>query len=249
MTSDIEYLQNLDNPEDDEYTRSLIDLIEVGTLDLELAAFLVAQVRGGASFITGSGPGGIGKTTTMHTLLGFVPGDLPFITALPGETAAIGGPRSCVISNELSDHPPPTYLWGDDLRAFLALGAAGHILVSNVHADNLEEIHGQIVGENGVPQEQFSAINLLVFICLEGGNPPERRIKDTTTRRIINKIYYSDGQQPHRLIYEPATGLSDQAPRNEEEEQNCRAFLAEMVAGKVRRLSQVRQRFLQWNGA
>ena len=244
MATDLEYLQKLDNPEN--RTRSLIDLIEVQTVDLELAAFFASHVWRGASYITGSGPGGIGKTTTMNALLSFVGANLPFVTALPGEVSSIGATKSCVISNELSDHPPPTYLWGDDLRAFFALGDAGHTLVSNVHADNLDEIHHQIVEINQVPEEQFHAINLLIFICLEGGNPPQRRIKDNTTRRIISKIYYSDGKEEHRLIYDPQKGLLDHASRNEEREQNCRTFLAEMIAGKERRLAEVRRRFLQW---
>ena len=62
MATDIEYLQKLDNPED--RTRSLIDLIDVQTVDLELASFLASHVWRGASYITGSGPSGIGKTTT-----------------------------------------------------------------------------------------------------------------------------------------------------------------------------------------
>ena len=81
MATDLEYLQKLDNPED--RTRSLIDLIDVQTVDLELAAFLIFHIWRGASYITGSGPGGIGKTTTMHALLSFIEADLPFITALP----------------------------------------------------------------------------------------------------------------------------------------------------------------------
>ena len=247
MATDLEYLQKLDNPEN--RTRSLIDLIEVQTVDLELAAFLVSHVWRGASYITGSGPGGIGKTTTMHALLSFIEADLLFVTALPGEVSSIGATKSCVISNELSGHPPPTYLWGDDLRAFFALGDAGHTLVSNVHADSLDEIHHQIVETNQVPEAQFRAINLLVFICLEGGNPPQRRIKDTTTRRIINKIYYSDGKEEHRLIYDPQKGLLDLAPRDEQHEQNCRAFLAEMIASNECRLAEVRRRFLQWHKA
>ena len=42
MATDLEYLQKLDNPED--RTRSLIDLIDVQTVDLELAAFLAEMI-------------------------------------------------------------------------------------------------------------------------------------------------------------------------------------------------------------
>ena len=97
MAKDLEFLQKLDHPEDGEYTRSLIDLIDVQTVDLELAAFFASHIWRGASYITGSGPGGIGKTTTMHALLSFVAADLPFVTALPGEVSSIGETKSCVI--------------------------------------------------------------------------------------------------------------------------------------------------------
>ena len=113
-------LKEISHPEDEELSRSLLDLIEISTVDLELAAWLVSLVSRGASYITGSGPGGIGKTTTMHTLLSFVPDDLAFKIALPDAVAEVGEGRHCVISTELSAHPPPTYLWGQDVRDFFA---------------------------------------------------------------------------------------------------------------------------------
>ena len=50
MATDIEFLQKLDNPED--RTRSLIDLIDVQTVNLELAAFLASHIWRGASYST-----------------------------------------------------------------------------------------------------------------------------------------------------------------------------------------------------
>ena len=244
-TPDQDVLRAISHPEDEEPVRSLLDLLELNTFDLDLAAWCVSLVSRGASYITGSGPGGIGKTTTMHSLLSFVPDDLSFQIALPGEVSQVGAGRHCVISNELSDHPPPTYLWDQDLRDFLALSEQGHILVANVHADDLDEIHGQIVGECKVPESQFRAINLLIFICLEGGNPPgERRIVDNTTRRVANKIFYSDGTGPHQSVYDPTSGLTSAAPRDPEHEGQCRAFLAGALNGSERSIVDVRQRFL-----
>ena len=238
-------LQDISNPNGEDPTRSLLNLIELGTFDLDLAAWCVSRVSRGASWITGSGPGGIGKTTTMSSLLSFAPGDLDFYLALPEQVSDVPPGRHCVISNELSDHPPPTYLWDQDLRDFLALSEQGHILVANVHADDLDEIHGQIVGECKVPESQFRAINLLIFICLEGGNPPgERRIVDNTTRRVANKIFYSDGTGPHQSVYDPTSGLTSAAPRDPEHEGQCRAFLAGALNGSERSIVDVRQRFL-----
>ena len=56
-------LQDISNPKGEDPTRSLLNLIELGTFDLDLAAWCVSRVSRGASWITGSGPGGIGKTS------------------------------------------------------------------------------------------------------------------------------------------------------------------------------------------
>jgi len=242
MTSAINYLRKLDNPDKNEYSRTLIDLVQANTLDLELAGFLVDKVRSGSSYITGSGPGGIGKTTTMHALLPFVPKDLPFLTALPGEIQPFGQmKRSVVISNELSDHPPPTYLWHKDLRDYFNLLESGHILVSNVHADSHDETYEQMVKENDIPEDQFRSINLLIFICLEGGNPDQGRIKDTVTPRIVNKVYYSDGRSPHELVYNLDNGLSDGPFRNPTTEEESRRLLTEIMNTKLRSISEIRE--------
>ncbi|MEK7765428.1 MAG: hypothetical protein AAB368_04240, partial [bacterium] len=52
---------------------SIVDLIEAGTVTRELAAYLLAAIGGGASFMTAALPGGAGKTTVMGALLNFVP--------------------------------------------------------------------------------------------------------------------------------------------------------------------------------
>lgn len=239
-----DFLKGLTNPKRKEHPRSLLDLIELGTLDIDLASWFVSHISRGDSFLTGSGPGGIGKTTTMRSFLSFVPGNLRFAIAMPGKVSSIKGSPHCVISNELSDHPPPTYLWNQDLREFFALSEQNHLLVGNAHADNLDEIYGQVVETNAVPESQFRAINLLVFICLEGGNPSSR-VKDTTTRRVIDKIFYSDGTSEHESIYTPKNGLLPNAPRDPEFEAICRRFLEEILNSPERTLEGVRHRFLE----
>ena len=124
----------------------------------------MSHVSKGASFIIGSGPRGIGKKTTMRALPGFAPGRLPFVIALPEEISGISNVPSCVISHEVSEHRVPTYLWGQDLRDFFELPQQGHMLVSNMHANHIDEVHSQIVAANDVPEDQFRAINPFVFI-------------------------------------------------------------------------------------
>lgn len=240
-----QFLIGLSNSDREEHARSILDLLDLGTFDLDLATWLASRASLGESWITGSGPGGIGKTTTMRAMMSFVPPDRKFRLALPDEITNTPDDTHCVMSNELSDHRPPTYLWDQDLRDFCALKKKGHQLVGNVHADNLEEIHAQFVGECNVPKSQFRAINVLLFIQLEGGNPEgERRIKDDVTRRVVNKIYYSDGTVDHKSIFDPATGLQDNTPRDEEAELKCRSFLEKMLATSERSLEGIRKSFL-----
>jgi hypothetical protein len=54
---------------------SLVDLIEAGTVDLPLAAYLAAAMRCGASLLVGARPGAAGKTAVMGALLNFLPDD------------------------------------------------------------------------------------------------------------------------------------------------------------------------------
>ena len=238
------FLQGLSNPEHEGRARSILDLIELGTFDIELASWLASRAALGESWISGSGPGGSGKTTTMRTLMSFIPSNRKFILALPGEVTSIPDDPHCMMSNELSDHRPPTYLWNQDLRDFCEQKTRGHQLVGNVHADDLEEIHDQFVSQCDVPEEQFRSLNVLLFICLEGGNPEAKRIKDDVTRRVVNRIYYSDGTAPHESMFDPENGLLDNAPRDVELEAEIASFLTEAMNGSDRSLEGLRRGFL-----
>ncbi|MBM3278127.1 MAG: hypothetical protein FJY95_08595 [Candidatus Handelsmanbacteria bacterium] len=233
------------DPESETPPRSLLDLIELKVFDLELAAWLVSRISHGASFIVGSGLGGVGKTTTMRALLAFAPAERPFVRALPGKVGEVQGAPSCVISDELSDHPPPTYLWGQNLRDFFALSQRGHMLVGNMHTDDLEETRAQICATNEVPEAQFRSVNLYAFVRVEGVAPGTGRIKDETSRRFINEIYLSDGRATHQMVYTCGAGLGAGAPREAAHEGRIRRFLEEALAGNRRGINEVRRHFLQ----
>jgi len=230
----------------DERPRSLLDLIDLNMLDLDLASYLVSHVSRGASLIASSGPGGVGKSTTMRALFAFAPGTHTFSIAMPGEIAPASNGISCVISHELSDHTPPGYLWDQDLRDFFALSTQGHMLVSNMHADELHEVRSQIVEANNVPEDQFRAINIFAFVRMEGMKLGAGRIKDTTSRRYFNEIFFTDGTSDHAAIYSNENGLSDSAPCDSDYRKKCHAFLENMLNTEERTIEGVRQQFLNW---
>ncbi len=218
---------------------SLPDLIELGTLDLDLAAWLVSHVSRGASLIVGAGPGGVGKTTTLRALLSFAPGNRPFALALPGKIGDLNGAARCIISHEISDHGCPDYLWGRDLQEFFALSKQGQMLAGTMHADDLEEARDQICGSNSVPEAQFRAINLFVFVVIED--------TATSSRRVVRKVFYSDGDSEHKSVFTCDKGLSARAPRDSAYEALCRKFLKETLGNRPRTAEETRRVFLAWD--
>ena len=215
---------------------SLLDQVEAGTLDLELAAWLVSHVSRGASFIVGAEPGRAGKSTTMHSLLSFAPADLAFAEALPGEVADLDGKPTCVVCHELSNHPPPAYLWGQDLRDYFALADDGHMLVANLHADDLAGTLHQICTENGVPDARFRAVDIFIFLRVEGEDPD--------LSRAVESVHFSDGQAPHQTVFTRQSGLSPEAPSDAAHVGDCRGFLEGTLSDLPLSPLEVRERFL-----
>jgi mono/diheme cytochrome c family protein len=176
---------------------SVVDLIDAGTMTREQAAYLLAAIGGGASFMIGASPGGAGKTTVMGALLNFVPPDVPLVAAADEEAIETGlraGRRCCHVCHEIGAGAYHAYLWGRALRRYFDLPAAGHMLAANLHADTPEQARRQICDENGVPLASFRRMNLICF--LEVG-----RRREGTSRRLT-AIWESDGAGAHRRIFD-----------------------------------------------
>jgi hypothetical protein len=170
---------------------SIVDLIDAGTISRDLAAYVLAAIGDGASFMVGANPGGAGKTTVMGALLNFVPDDVELVpadgmAAIQSASAVPG--RRCYICHEIGSGPYYAYLWGEELRAYFELAGAGHMLATNLHADTYDQAYHQVVVQNGVSDEAFWRMNLLFFLHLRG------------RERTIASVWESDGQSPHREI-------------------------------------------------
>ena len=71
---------------------SLDDLVEVGTMPAEVAAFLEACVRGGAAIVVSGGTGS-GKTTTLNALSGAIPAGERIVTIEDAAELALRQPH------------------------------------------------------------------------------------------------------------------------------------------------------------
>jgi len=180
---------------------SVVDLIDAGTITRELAAYSLAAIGGGASFMVGALPGGAGKTTVMGTLLNFIPPDVRLVPADSLETVEDGhaaqAERRCYVCHEIGSGPYYAYLWGRALRRYFELPGAGHTIATNLHADTYEQARTQVCDENGVPPTDFRRMNLLYFLHVDG--------RGWSDRRRIATVWESDGHQEHRQVF----GLDD----------------------------------------
>lgn len=175
---------------------SIVDLIESGTLSKELAAYLLAAISRGCSYMIGALPGGAGKTTVMGALLNFLPPNVELHPAdsLPTIEWALkfGHKRECYICHEIGSGLYYAYLWGQPLRTYFELLRRGHVLATNLHAGTIEEARRQVCEENGVSPLLFRKMNLVLFLEVSGG---------WRGKREVSQIWESDGFIEHHDVF------------------------------------------------
>lgn len=221
---------------------SLIDLLDAGTVDLDLAAYLAAAMRGGASLLVGARPGGAGKTAVMCALLNFLP-DHAAIRAVDSQAVLNAGLRddhygdTCYLAHEIGSGYYYAYVWGGQARAFFRLAAQGHIVASNLHADTLEETHDQLCRENGANPAHLDAVALKLYLRVE------RALSGV--RRWVSHVYESDGKQDCLIWTGDRSGAftrqADSRLVPPEEEQRYADFLTTLHRQGVRYIGDVRR--------
>lgn len=220
---------------------SIFDLIDRGTLDPDLAAWLMARITRGASFMVGAQPGGAGKTTVMCALLNLVPADVELVAATPAvvrDAALTGEPvRQCYICHEIGAGSYFAYLWGEPLRAYCALGSRGAMLATNLHADDYAEARDQVCLDNGVPEAQFVAFDLLLFLRLvrHGG----------TLRRVVDSVYALDSGT-HRKVFQSGTFHAPDPGADGLWLNQCRDFVRSGLESGLRTIEQTRAAVLDF---
>ena len=234
---------------------SLVDLIDAGTVDLDLAAYLAAVMRARGSLLVGARPGGAGKTALMVALLNFLPNDTtiqpiegPVVLRRGLEDAAFG--RTCYLAHEIGEGFYYAYLWDEQARLFFELAARGHIVASNLHADTLVEARAQLIGENGVPSAGVDAVTLKVFLRLGRG-------ANLRLTRWVGRVYESSGPLESEAT-DPQWASADRLLWSGErrghfvreaesrmvssgEEAHCRSFLEHLLQDDVRTIEDVRR--------
>lgn len=161
---------------------SVAQLVAAGSLDARSAALLWLLVERRRSIIV-SGPTdptpGIGKTTTLNALLGFLPigstmvytmgmfEDFSFVSEVEPAT-------TCVLANEVSDHLR-IYMWGRQARTLLRLPHDGFAVATSCHADTIDDVMSMLRQDLRLTAEDVRGLGVIVNIGLVGVRWPLRR--------------------------------------------------------------------------
>ncbi len=178
-------------------TLSIVDLMNDGTISAEMAGFCWLVVAGGDSFLTGAVPGGVGKTTLMATLLGFLPPGERIVTVAgrdvlaKAEQGAFDTPAT-LLAHEIGSGHWFGYIWGREAADFFRLGNAGFRPVSCIHADDPDQSWDSL-SSLGVSEEAFRRVRLQLYMVAERG--------PGGLRRRVRGVYYEQNGR-HTPLYE-----------------------------------------------
>ncbi len=188
--------------------RSIVELIQGGVLDAELAALAWVLLEARLPLIVAGLAQGAGKTTVFEALLDFLPSTVRRIdlagadedfTWLP-EAAALGWrtvedpdrrraapaipvtpASSYLVAAELSAHLP-LYTWGAAARTLVRAASVGYGIGATIHADRLEDVHDEL-RTVGLTDDELTYLGLIVVVRAERG--PDGHVR----RRVVAAHY------------------------------------------------------------
>ena len=161
---------------------SVAQLVALGSLDAQTAALLWLLIERHTPLIV-SGPTdptpGVGKTTTLNALLGFLPvgstlvytmgmyEDFSFVSEVEAES-------TCVLANEVSDHLR-IYMWGRAARQLLRLPEQQFAIATSCHADTIDDVMSMLTDDLRLDAEVVRRLGLVINIGLVGRRWPQQR--------------------------------------------------------------------------
>ena len=181
---------------------TIAELVRNGTMTAEMAGVLWAAADQGVSFLTVALPRFAGKSTTSEAVLALrrpgvelhhVAGEPEVMDRLTRDK--LGG---YLIVGEFSKAPVPGYIWGEPVRRVFDALSSGYALQTCLHATGAAEGLREVTEGNGIPDEQASVFDLVLYI---------ERLGDETsgfTRRLA-EIYeldrIEDGKPVGRTLF------------------------------------------------
>jgi hypothetical protein len=166
----------------------------------------------------------------MAALLAMVPAGQRVRLTLRNGGWRSARPGDTVISYELSPGTYDAYIWGQEVRRFMELGIAGCRIVSNLHADTLEEAREQVVGACGATEQGFRSFGLFLPLRLVGPR--------LGAHPIVNEIHWAEDDRWRVAEGEP--------PARGPAERDIASFLQACREQGLYSVEKVRAAWLAW---
>jgi hypothetical protein len=209
--------------------RSIVELIQAGTLDAELAATIWLLVEARVPLLVAGEGQGTGKTTLLRALLDFVPPETQIVQlAGAGETfewlpqaSDLGWPglarrsreadpirpdTTLLLASEFSDHLP-AYTWGEGARLAVRAASIGYGLAGTIHADSLDAVLGTLRERPvNLTDDELSHLGLVLVLRRVAGD--RRRVVAAHYVRPVSRDMHGHVQRlgPAVLVtWDPAT--------------------------------------------
>ncbi|MCX7872705.1 MAG: hypothetical protein N2487_05415 [Verrucomicrobiae bacterium] len=227
---------------------SVVDLLLAGTVDLDLAAYVCWQMSRGVSIITAANPGGAGKTTVMAAFLGFITPGTKIITvsesSILDPANSIHKKPECLLVHEIGAGHYYGYIWGRDVLRYFKMIEPGRSIVSNLHADTLDELKYVLNNELHVPNDLLGKVDLIMFIAMHRG----RSYFDV--KRRVSTVYQSFNGK-HELIFQHELTVDKFTCHKPEVLEDAhikqlRSFLEELLKKRQFEYMTVRKLFLEF---
>lgn len=185
---------------------SIVDLIELGNINAEMAGILWLAMEHRASVLTAAVPRLAGKSTTIQALMALTPPNTG-VQQLRGryETFAFlekdPEPKPYLYANEISEHMP-MYLWGSGVRNLFESSAKGYPIVSTMHADSLEEVWDTLTSPPcSVPPNLLNNLNLVIILRIFRMNNRRDLLHRVVEVHELGSFEISDEAPHSHLIY------------------------------------------------
>lgn len=159
------------------------DLLRDGTLDVATGAILWAVLARRESLAVIGGPSGVGKTTLLTALCGFLPPTTRRLYAR-GCFETFGflddpqnDPASSVLLiNEISPHLP-VYLWGPAVERMLEISQRGFCLLATAHGTSVIEFVASLTGPPlRIPAARVAAFRYVALLEPSSRSASGRRV-------------------------------------------------------------------------
>lgn len=171
---------------------SIVELIDQGTLDSRLAAFLWIAMEQRASLIVAATPHEAGKTTVLTALLDFLQSDIDMIylrgwyERFDFMSEGRDPAKSYLLSNEVSSHLP-IYMWGRGVRKMFEAAGEGYGVAATVHAENADEVLRLLANYPlEVPERLLTELDLVLTLSYR--RSPKRDLRRVVRLEVIGDV-------------------------------------------------------------